>query len=756
MVPVICRSGIPILIILFSLLVTSSLYSQQNLPYSAYNQQYSSYTINPDSVFIREVGSLFFKPKLDSRYLFDNYALFVSPTGIMTFDVSDSCNPVLIDTAPIDGNSLYTQFEGRFLYTLSVSGNFSVFDLKDPGNIILISNVDFQPYGLMPTRAGLLLDGDLLYFTSRNYQVVIIDVRVPTSPNIRGITFLPDPKRNFFDCTEMSLTDKFLVLSGRGEGVKIIDVRNPDLPVVYVNLDIYHEDEYFSFLYSGLTGNIVAAAGYDIQRRLHFLKLFDISDPDNPAAVWGITRDFPWGGMFYENCLRVQENYVRYFDITFDITDPASPDSIGTAEDWPFEEDEEINWDMSLFDPYISSDYSRTIRASDEYLFIQQRSNITVFDLKDFGNPRQIGTHFVYSRSRSFDVTDNLIITDEIQYGENQKLRIFDYSDLNNIEPVSSMELGDQVSIARLKHCDGFVFVTDQMNRKLHVINIADPYNPSVTGVINGEFQSITIKNGYLYLASPETGLTIFSISPEAIGNTVYQDSGPDHIAQSMIYIEDNMLYSVLNENHRYYSLSLYNIENPSDIKRVSSLGDIDLLNYSGGIGSIDMINDYIVFNSHDKGKLCIINVADPLNLFKAGEYSHNCSYRMEVQDERIYLNNFGTLWVLELTGTDPGSHLPEPLVPENYTLHQNYPNPFNPLTTITFELKQSENVKLDIYNTLGQRIRSLVDRSIPSGRHMVRWDGTNDAGIPVAGGVYICRMIAGSKVKSRRLLMLR
>jgi len=73
--------------------------------------------------------------------------------------------------------------------------------------------------------------------------------------------------------------------------------------------------------------------------------------------------------------------------------------------------------------------------------------------------------------------------------------------------------------------------------------------------------------------------------------------------------------------------------------------------------------------------------------------------------------------------------------IPENYTLWQNYPNPFNPRTNFRFALKEPGHVKLDIYNTSGQRIAVLVNQMHDAGEHEIQWNAGE-----LASGVYICR----------------
>ncbi|MCZ7611757.1 MAG: FG-GAP-like repeat-containing protein, partial [Ignavibacterium sp.] len=97
----------------------------------------------------------------------------------------------------------------------------------------------------------------------------------------------------------------------------------------------------------------------------------------------------------------------------------------------------------------------------------------------------------------------------------------------------------------------------------------------------------------------------------------------------------------------------------------------------------------------------------------------------------------------------------------ENYTpslnkLYPNYPSPFNPTTSIKFNLNSSENMSIKIYNTLGKEIRTLLDNYLPSGEHTVQWDGKDDKGNILPGGVYFIQMIAGGYQKTIKTIFLK
>ncbi|MBN2172189.1 MAG: hypothetical protein JW819_12790 [Candidatus Krumholzibacteriota bacterium] len=90
------------------------------------------------------------------------------------------------------------------------------------------------------------------------------------------------------------------------------------------------------------------------------------------------------------------------------------------------------------------------------------------------------------------------------------------------------------------------------------------------------------------------------------------------------------------------------------------------------------------------------------------------------------------------------------------FRLWQNYPNPFNPATTIRFTLAEAGLVRLSVLDPRGRLVRRLVDGPWPPGTHTVVWDGTDDAGRPVASGLYLYRLEAGGRRAVRRSLVLK
>jgi flagellar hook assembly protein FlgD len=97
-----------------------------------------------------------------------------------------------------------------------------------------------------------------------------------------------------------------------------------------------------------------------------------------------------------------------------------------------------------------------------------------------------------------------------------------------------------------------------------------------------------------------------------------------------------------------------------------------------------------------------------------------------------------------------------ESQVPIEFSLSQNYPNPFNPTTLISFGLPQDSEVKVEVFNLLGQRVKTLLRSQEKAGYKTIIWDGKDESGKGVASGVYFYRVEAGKYNETKKMTLLR
>jgi hypothetical protein len=88
---------------------------------------------------------------------------------------------------------------------------------------------------------------------------------------------------------------------------------------------------------------------------------------------------------------------------------------------------------------------------------------------------------------------------------------------------------------------------------------------------------------------------------------------------------------------------------------------------------------------------------------------------------------------------------------PSSFSLNQNFPNPFNPNTTITFTIEKKENVSITIYDILGRRITTLLEKQLSPGKYSIPFHAQH-----LASGVYMYQLRAGDFLASKRMILMK
>jgi hypothetical protein len=89
--------------------------------------------------------------------------------------------------------------------------------------------------------------------------------------------------------------------------------------------------------------------------------------------------------------------------------------------------------------------------------------------------------------------------------------------------------------------------------------------------------------------------------------------------------------------------------------------------------------------------------------------------------------------------------------LPQGFTLSQNYPNPFNPATTIKYSLAKEGNVKLTVYNAIGNKVATIVNENKPAGNYSVQFNGSN-----LSSGIYLYRLESGNYSVAKKFILMK
>ncbi|MFZ1322393.1 MAG: T9SS type A sorting domain-containing protein [Ignavibacteria bacterium] len=207
----------------------------------------------------------------------------------------------------------------------------------------------------------------------------------------------------------------------------------------------------------------------------------------------------------------------------------------------------------------------------------------------------------------------------------------------------------------------------------------------------------------------------------------------------------------IITSHLRYIDFSLKGFVNFFNINGSqlswSPLRPYGVVSAAGVYGDINNDNqlDYFIFTLLDTN-----NVSHPiLNgwTFPGVTYDQKNMYWPMYGHDRYRTNQYGFIPPDEPVGILPTSNI----VPDKFELHQNYPNPFNPITNIKFDIKQSSDVRLNIYDALGRKISKLINEKLQSGTYNAVFDGSN-----FSSGVYFYKLETEGFVETRRMILLK
>lgn len=170
----------------------------------------------------------------------------------------------------------------------------------------------------------------------------------------------------------------------------------------------------------------------------------------------------------------------------------------------------------------------------------------------------------------------------------------------------------------------------------------------------------------------------------------------------------------------------------------VSFIGPGGVTNHNFEVNVTGLI-DYLVNGStYDYGFLLKANRNQKFSKFYSKEYP-NAACRPKL--------------VIEANAVSSNDEVSKPV---NQLTINNYPNPFNPSTIISFDLKQKNNISLDIYNILGKKITTLKKGVLAEGNHSYTWNGTDKNGNKCASGIYFYRLKTKSQSITKKMIMLK
>ncbi|HIO88211.1 MAG TPA: choice-of-anchor B family protein [Candidatus Marinimicrobia bacterium] len=421
-------------------------------------------------------------------------------------------------------------------------------------------------------------------------------------------------------------------------------------------------------------------------------------------------------------------------------------DTAGGSDCWGYVDDEGTDYAiMGVLDG------TAIVRAEDQKI-------ITTIPGPEYGD-------YYYHRDM-MTYGDYLYVCHEMT-GTNQGIQIIDLSPLpDSVRYVTSY---DEVDYAGAYATTSHNLFVDEATATLYlvrssydgfrVVSLDDPENLNEVGVAEtpGIHDLFSRKDTVFVAEGYNKSFSIWDVTdkengPEFIVRVNVPGAGYVHT----VWTTDDGQYLMTAEETANKTVKMWDIRDYDDIELVGEyLGESKLAHNVH-------IKDDLAFISHYATGVTVVDISDPTDLREVARYdtfvAHDRSsyygawgvYPYSPNDYVYASNVEGHLDILKFQEVS-NSVIENALLPTKISLSQNFPNPFNGETSISFGLSTEELVKLEIYNALGVRVKTIADGRFSAGRYHFRWNGSR-----APSGVYFARLSTGRSDEVVKMLLLK
>jgi hypothetical protein len=473
------------------------------------------------------------------------------------------------------------------------------------------------------------------------------------------------------------------------------------------------------------------------------LQVVDISDPASPTIVWsGDVEHFIAG-------IAVAGDYAYLAGtwwstptlciLVLDISIPSSPTVVGHAI---------VGGASQPSDIAVAGDYA--------YLTEGWDGSLVVIDVSNPASPHRVSTLETWDPVFGVAVAGNYAYLAQSRDG----LGVVDISN-----PAAPAIVG---GVATPGPADDVALVGDHAyvacrDSGLEVVDISEPTSPVIlgSGATPGRAHGVAVAGDYAYVADAPCGLQVVDISnpaaPAIVGGTQWSPLVP--------FFGPAGTHAVaVSGEYAYLADDVGLIVCPAQCATTTSveLAACEITADDGTVGIVwetSFAADHLGFHVEraELGTDLFLRVNPEL----IGEATGRPSlYRFVDRSVRLGQTYAYQLIAVDLGGGTQtfgiGSVTVRGVRRRAIVLHQNQPNPFTTSTAIAFELPEMAHAILRIYDVRGRLVRTLIDGNVAGDLHSSEWDGRDDRGQELSPGVYVCRLGAGDRTLTRRLLLLR
>ena len=670
--------------------------------------------------------------------------VFVSNgSAVDILDISTSTNPALVSRILLKGGkAIDIDYLDNILYVLTNFRGIYIYDITEPRNPVLLSNYDI---GDVPNR--IKISGNYLFASYNDNGFTIIDVSNPSSPQDVSSVSLSGEQYGIF------IRDTLAFVASTWSGLYVINIKNPRSPAAIGNCrtydtayDVYVQGDYaYVADYSGIEViDIRDVTNMTSAKRLYLdgeiLRIIgDGSDLIYVASLDAGVQEINITTAPDIHFAR-QYNKVKAWDVdkTRSLLFVASYNQGSNILETAYQDS--IQYVAGYGGGYSTLDIS----VDDNYLYAANWENgLYVIDLSAENYPTVVEHIPSLDRSYSVAVQENaLYLSDGKGF-----LRKFDCTNPTELKEIGYFDFSRQVPSYFTRIGEKYAYSGGGFNGwyaigKYGVDRLRAAMYWSGSEVDVNKFY--VYKDTLLLVPAASYGLILVNIVDTSNVFTVgkYYE---DYISVSAAFTDGHYAYT--NNGNYFYILDISDPSNPSLVSSYNTGNDIYDIFVENGTAYI--ANGY--------NGLLIMDVTNPSNPRVLESYMdiNGKTRSLIVKDGKIYVAA-GENGVYIFSWGETGVSDKKTPIPTKLRLLQNYPNPFNPTTTISYSIpafrgKQSLNVTLDVYNTLGEKVATLVNKAQAPGNYSVRFDASN-----LPSGVYFYRLRAGSFLATKKMILMK
>lgn len=211
--------------------------------------------------------------------------------------------------------------------------------------------------------------------------------------------------------------------------------------------------------------------------------------------------------------------------------------------------------------------------------------------------------------------------------------------------------------------------------------------------------------------------------------------------------LNSDSVFAIMENNGNYYARTnngIYTSTNTTDWTLINNGLTVNALTklFVTSNGTLGVICNNQLYRSTDNGQNWVLT-DDTINQWEVHD--------IVVQNDKAILATKQGIFIAPFSVVAEDNPEIKPVLSASI-----YPNPFNPTTNISFNLQKNTNVKLDIYNIKGQKVKSLVNSPLNQGNHTLVWNGTDDNGRKTGSGVYFCKISADKQSVCKKMLLMK